>query len=238
MAYAVIAGLQPVAGLWAITGSLLAYAVAGSSRQLSVGPESTTALMTAAAISPLAAGDAQRYAALAAGLALLVGAISLLARLVRLGFLADLFSRPVLVGYMAGVAVIMIVGQLGKVSGLDVEGASTFREVASFATHLSDVDPPTMVLAVAVLTLLIGGSRLFPGAPVLLIVVLLATAAVALLDLQERGSRVVGDVPSGLPLPQLPPLAASDVASLVLPALGVAMVGYTDNVLTARVRRP
>jgi sulfate permease, SulP family len=234
MAYAVIAGLPPVVGLWAITGSLLVYAVVGSSRQLSVGPESTTALMTAAAIAPLAAGDPRRYAALAAGLAILVGAICLVARLARLGFLADLFSRPVLVGYMAGVAVIMTVGQLGKVSGVDVEGASTIGEVASFAGHLDEVDPHTIALAVAVLVFLLAGSRFFPSAPVLLIAVLLATAAVAVLDLQERGIQVVGDVPSGLPFPQVPQLTASDVASLVLPALGLATVGYTDNVLTAR----
>ena len=120
MAYAEIAGLRPVVGLWAITGSLLVYAVVGSSRQLSVGPESTTALMTAAAVAPLAAGDPGRYALLAAGLALLVGAVCLLAWVARLGCLADLFSKPVMVGYMAGVAVILIVGQLGKVGGVDV----------------------------------------------------------------------------------------------------------------------
>jgi high affinity sulfate transporter 1 len=234
MAYAVIAGLQPVVGLWAITGSLLVYAVVGSSRQLSVGPESTTALMTGATIAPLAASDPQRYATLAAGLALLVGAICLVARLARLGFLAELLSRPVLVGYMTGVAVIMMVGQLGKVSGVDVEGGSTFGDVASFLGHLAEADPHTSALAVAVLAFVLVGSRLFPGAPVLLVAVLLATAAVALLGLQERGIRVVGDVPSGLPLPQVPQLTAADLASLLLPALGVAMVGYTDNVLTAR----
>jgi high affinity sulfate transporter 1 len=234
MAYAVIAGLRPVVGLWAITGSLLVYALVGSSRQLSVGPESTTALMTAAAIAPLAAGDPRRYAALAAGLALLVGVICLMARLARLGFLAELFSRPVLVGYMAGVAVIMMVGQLGKVSGVDVKGASTFEAVSSFVAHLSEVEPHTMVLALAVLTFLLAGGRWFPRAPVLLMAVLLATVAVALAGLEARGIRVVGDVPRGLPVPQLPKLASSDVASLVLPALGVAVVGYTDNVLTAR----
>jgi sulfate permease, SulP family len=234
MAYAVIAGLPPVAGLWAITGSLLVYAVVGSSPQLSVGPESTTALMTATAIAPLAAGDPRRYAALAAALAVLVGVNCLVARLARLGFLADLFSRPVLVGYMAGVAVIMMVGQLGKVSGVAPEGASTLGEVVSFVRHLDAVEPHTIALAVAVLVFLLAGSRFFPNAPILLIAVLLATAAVALLNLQERGIQVVGDVPSGLPIPQLPQLSASDVAALVLPALGVATVGYTDNVLTGR----
>src|SRR6266540_4825793 len=113
MAYAAVAGLPAVVGLWAVVASLPVYALLGSSRQLSVGPESTTALMTAAAVGPLAAGDPARYAALAATLALLVGGLCLLASFGRLGFLADLLSRPVLVGYLAGIAMIMIVSQLG-----------------------------------------------------------------------------------------------------------------------------
>ena len=117
MAYATVAGLPPVVGLWAALAPLAVYAVLGSSRQLSVGPESTTALMTATALAPLAAGDPGRYAALAAAAALLVGVICFIAGLVRLGFLAELLSRPVLIGYMAGVAAIMIASQLGKVSG-------------------------------------------------------------------------------------------------------------------------
>ena len=234
MAYAEIAGLRPVVGLWAITGSLLVYAIVGSSRQLSVGPESTTALMTAAAVAPLAAGDPGRYALLAAGLALLVGAVCLLAWVARLGFLADLFSKPVLVGYMAGVAVIMIVGQLGKVSGVDVEGQGVPGEVAWFAAHLSQADLPTLSLGLAVLAFLLVGSRLFPRAPVLLIAVLLAAAAVALLGLQDNGIAVVGAVPDGLPTLRVPQVRADDLTALLLPALGVTMVAYTDNVLTAR----
>ncbi len=104
MAYAGVAGLPPVAGLWAIMAPLAVYAVLGSSRQLSVGPESTTALMTAVAIGPLAAADPSRYAALAAALAIIVGGYCLIGWAARLGFVADLLSRPVLVGYMAGVA--------------------------------------------------------------------------------------------------------------------------------------
>ena len=118
MAYAEVAGLPPVVGLWAIVGPLLVYAVLGSSRQLSVGPESPTALMTAAAVGPLAAGDPARYAGLAAALGLIVGAVCLLGWLGRLGFLADLLSKPVLVGYMAGIAVIMVVSQLGNLTGM------------------------------------------------------------------------------------------------------------------------
>jgi high affinity sulfate transporter 1 len=234
MAYAEIAGLPPVAGLWGITGSLLVYAFLGSSRKLSVGPESTTALMTASAIAPLAGGDPGRYAALAGMLAVLVGVICLLARAGRLGFLAELLSRPVLVGYMAGVAVLMIVGQLAKVTGVRVEGESVFAEIASFAGHLSEADPYTILLAAAVLAFVGIGSRLVPKVPVLLVAVLLATAVVALWGLQQHGIRVVGEIPRGLPRPTVPDVNLADVIALLLPALGVAMVGYTDNVLTAR----
>jgi SulP family sulfate permease len=234
MAYAEIAGLPPVAGLWAITGSLLVYALLGSSRQLSVGPESTTALMTASAIAPLAGGDPLRYAALAGALALIVGTICLLAWAARLGFLADLLSKPVLAGYLTGVALIMIVGQLSKVSGVKVDGDSVPAEIASFIRHIGQTDLHTLFLAVAVLAFLMIGSRLVPNAPVLLIAVLLATAVVGWWDLQEEGIRVVGEIPSGLPRPQVPDVTMADLVTLLLPALGVSMVGYTDNVLTAR----
>ena len=142
MAYAVVAGLPPVTGLWAALPALACYAVLGSSRLVSLGPESTTALMTAVAIGPLAAGNPSRYAALAAMLALLVGLLAVVAWLVRLGFLADLLSRPVLVGYLAGVALIMMAGQLGRLTGVRVAGESFIAQVVSVAgrrTHVTQV---------------------------------------------------------------------------------------------------
>ena len=133
MAYAGVAGLPPVTGLWAALPALACYAVLGSSRLVSLGPESTTALMTAVAIGPLAAGHPARYAALAAMLALLVGLLAVVAWLARLGFIADLLSRPVLVGYLAGVALIMIAGQLGRRTGVRVTGETFIPQVVSFA---------------------------------------------------------------------------------------------------------
>ena len=122
MAYAGLAGLPPVAGLWAALPPLACYAVLGSSRLVSLGPESTTALMTAVTLGPLAAGDPARYAELATVLAMLVGALAVVAWLVRLGFVADLLSRPVVDGYLAGVALIMVSGQLGRLTGVPVTG--------------------------------------------------------------------------------------------------------------------
>ena len=141
MAYAVVAGLPPVAGLWAILPALVIYALLGSSPTLSVGPESTTALMTAVAIGPLAAGHTARYAALAAALAILVGLFALVAWVARLGFVADLLSRPVLIGYLTGVAVIMVAGQLGKITGVPVHGRTFIAEITSFARGVVHAGP-------------------------------------------------------------------------------------------------
>ncbi len=234
MAYAEVAGLPAVVGLWAIVGPLLVYAVLGSSSQLSVGPESTTALMTAAAIGAMGAGDPERYASLAAALAIAVGLLCLLGYVGRLGFLADLLSRPVLVGYMAGIAVLMVVSQLGKLTGLEVEGETPLQETAYVLTHLADLRVPTFALAMGVLTLLLALQHYRPRWPNPLIVMLLAAAAVALWDLGARGIEMVGTVPTGLPTPALPDVDPGTMLELALPALGVAIVGYSDNVLTGR----
>jgi high affinity sulfate transporter 1 len=235
MAYAELAGLPAVVGLWATVGPLLVYAVVGSSRQLSVGPESTTALMTAAAIGPLAAGDPDRYAALAAALCLVVGVFCVLGWAGRLGFLADLLSKPVLIGYIAGIAGIMVGSQLGKVTGIDVDADSFAGQVWYVATHLDEVHGPTVALATAVLVLLFVGSHLLPRSPMPLVSMLVAAAAVAVFDLQSRGIAVVGDIPAGLPTPSLPSVGAGDLEALLLPAVGVSIVAYTDNLMDARI---
>ncbi|GAA2437626.1 SulP family inorganic anion transporter [Actinomadura vinacea] len=232
MAYAGLAGLSPVAGLWAMVPALVAYALLGSSRRLSVGPESTTALMTATVVAPLAGGDPAAYAGLAAGLALVVGLLALGAWCLRLGFASDLLSRPILVGYMAGVAVVMVVGQLEKVSGVPTEGYGFLDEVVSFARGLEDVHAGTLAVSLASLLFLFGVQWRFPRAPGPLLAVLLATVAVAVFGLDRAGIKVVGEVPAGLPRLGVPPLDV--LPDLLLPAVGVLLVGFTDNVLTAR----
>jgi high affinity sulfate transporter 1 len=232
MAYSGLAGLPPVAGLWAALLPLAIYAVLGSSRQLSIGPESTTALMTATIVAPLAAGDPGRYASLAAALAVITGVLCLIAWATRLGFLADLLSRPILVGYMAGIALIMIVSQLEKTTGVPVSGDGFFVELLSFVRGLPQVELETAVFATAVLAFLLLVQWRFPRAPGPLLAVLLASAAAVALRQYGHAVEVVGAVPSGLPVPALPPL--TELASLVLPAVGILIVGYTDTVLTAR----
>ncbi len=235
MAYATLAGLSPIVGLWAALAPLLIYALLGSSRHMSVGPESTTALMVVAVLAPFASGDASRYAALAAVLGVLVGAICFLAGIARLGFLANLLSRPVLVGYMTGVALVMMASQLGKLTGASVVGDEFVDQMRSFARGMGDLHWPTMLLAGAVLALLLALDRWAPRVPGPLIAVLAAAAAVAALSLESKGIVVVGSVPSGLPTPAVPLVSPNELAALVIPAAGIAIVAFSDNILTARI---
>jgi SulP family sulfate permease len=237
LAYAEVAGLPAVSGLWAVGPGLLVYAVLGSSRQLSVGPESTTALMTAAGVGALvtAGGGIAMRQEMAALLAIAVGLICLVGFVTRLGFLSDLLSKPVLVGYMAGIAALMIVSQIGKVTGLHVDGDSFLQEVRYAVTHLGDVHVPTVLLSLGVLVVLFAFQRFAPLWPGPLIAMLGATVVVAVLDLADRfGITVVGPVPEGLPSFSLPDVSDVDVWALLPAALGVAVVAYSDNVLTGR----
>jgi sulfate permease, SulP family len=234
MAYATVAGLPAVTGLWAALPALVIYAVLGSSASLSMGPEATTALMTMIAIRPLATGDPVRYAELAATLAVLVGLMSVAAWLLRLGFVADLLSRPILIGYMAGVALIMIADQLSRVTGVPVAGQAFFAQLGSFARGIGRIQPVTFTLAAAVLAFLLLLRWRRPHAPGPLLAVLLATGAVAAVGLGGHGIGVVGAIPAGLPVPGLRGLCVHDLQELVLPAFTVLIVGFNDDVLTAR----
>jgi len=234
MAYATVAGLPPVTGLWAALPALVIYAILGSSASLSMGPEATTALMTAIALGPLAAGEPVRYAELAALLAVLVGLMSIAAWLLRLGVAADLLSRPILVGYMTGVALIMIADQLRRVTGVPVAGEAFFSQLGSFARGLGRIQPATIIVAAAVLAFLLLLHWRHPQVPGLLLAVLLATGAVAAFGLAGHGISLVGPIPAGLAEPGLPPINAHDVQELALPAFTVLIVGFSDDVLTAR----
>ncbi|MFE6508768.1 SulP family inorganic anion transporter [Nocardioides sp. NPDC057767] len=232
MAYAELAGLPPETGLWACVGAMLVYGLLGTSRLLSVGPESTTALMTAAAIGATP-GAARDPAGFAATLALVVAAICLAGWLARVSVLAELFSRPVLVGYMAGIAALMVVSQLDNLTGVRVEGDNVLTELASFVRNLDQVHLPTLLLGVGAAAAMILGSVLAPRAPVALLGMLAATGLVALLG-EGHGLRLVGEISIRPPAPGLPDLDPSSIVAMLAPALGVAFVGYTDNILTGR----
>lgn len=235
LAYATLAGLSPAAGLWAALPPLLVYAILGSSRQLSVGPESTTALMTAAVLAPIVGGDDPvRYAASAAVLAILVGLLCLGAGMLRLGYLANMLSKPVLVGYMLGVALAMVAGQLGRIAGVEVAGDTVPAQLAAFAEAADGVHWPTACLAGGVLAVVLTIERVAPKLPAPLIGVLVATVVTWAGELTRFGVAVVGAIPVGLPAPAMPWLTVDQIQALIAPAIGISVVAFSDNILTAR----
>jgi SulP family sulfate permease len=233
MAYAELAGLPPETGLWASLGALALYALVGSSPVLSVGPESTTALMTATAIGAVAAAHATP-SAFATTLAIVGAALCLAGWLTRLSVVADLLSRSVLVGYLAGIALTMIVSQLGNLGGFPLPQDDTLHRALYAVRHLGEAHPVTLALGLVTLVAMLLASWRWPHAPVALAGMLGATAVCAVLDLTDHGVGVVGHIPAGLPAPGLPHLDADLLRAALLPALGIAFVGFTDNVLTAR----
>lgn len=232
MAYADLAGLPAVAGLWAAIGALTAYALVGSSSCLSAGPESTTALMTAAALASVGSGG--RVAELGVALALAVAVLCVLGWFGHLSVVAQLFSRPVLIGYMSGIAAIMVASQLGKLIGVSTQENGFLAELRELATVLDEIHLPTLAVGVGTLAVMLAGSARWQRAPMALVGMLGATVVVAAFGLTEHGVTVIGDIPAGLPTPALPDVSRDEVLALLAPALGIAFVGYTDNILEAR----
>jgi sulfate permease, SulP family len=233
LAHAELAGLPPATGLWAVILPFLIYALLGSSPQLSIGSESGISLLTATALASLTNSPSQT-SDLAALLALLVGAICLVGYGLRLGFLANLLSKPILVGYMTGVSLLMMAGQGSNLTGINTQSETVLGSLAEVIQHLGVYHWPTLAIGLVVLGLLFSGQKLAPAFPFPLVAVSLATAAVAIGNLEQAGVAVVGAIPAGLPRFGLPQVSISDIQSLLLPALGIAVVGYSDNVLTAR----
>jgi high affinity sulfate transporter 1 len=234
MAYAELAKLPPSTGFHAALFALVAYAFVGSSRHLGVGPEPGTAILAATGVGIVAGGDPARYALLMAALAGLVGLLCLVAAASRLGFLAELLSKPVLVGYISGVGLTLISSQLGKATGVKITADAFFPRVGQLLSQLGEVRPATLATSLATLAILLVLKRVAPRLPGALIGVSVATLAAVLLDLPSHGVRAIGDVKATLPSPSLPSVSFADLKALVPTAIGIALVGYTDNVLTAR----
>lgn len=234
MAYARLAELRPVHGLWAAVPALLVYGFLGSSSRLSVGPDSAVALMVATSVAGLTSAPELR-AEVAAALALAVGAVALVAWLVRLGFVAQLLSRPVLVGFLAGVAVTMVVSQLPGLTGIDdaAEHRDTVHRLGALLGDLDDLRPVPLAFGAGIVALLAVLAR-FRRVPGPLVAVLLATAVAAVFDLRRHGVTTVGDIPGGLPPLGFPDIPASLWPGVFLAALGITVVVYSGNVLTAR----
>jgi high affinity sulfate transporter 1 len=234
MAYASLAGMPPETGLFAALAPLLAYAVLGTCRELTVGPSSAVAAYSAAAVAPLALGDGGRFIALSALLALLVGGILLAAGLARAGFIADFFARPVLTGFVAGLALVIAVGQLAKLLGVDGGGTSFFGKLEAVLRQLGDVSLPTLAIGVAALALILILRAAVPRVPAMLIAVALGIAVVAAFDLQDHGVAIVGVIPDGLPSLAIPAFGLGDVTDLLPDAAALALICFAESVAGAR----
>ena len=237
MAYAELAGLPAITGLYTSILCLLGYAVFGPSRILVLGPDSSLGPMIAATIAPLivAGGDPDRAVALASVLALMTGAIMVLAAVAKLGFIADLLSKPTMIGYMNGLALTILIGQLPKLLGFSVDAQGPIDELVETVKGIAngDVVPAAAVLGIAGVALILLLNRWLPAVPSVLVMVVLAIAAAAVFDLADRGVDLVGTLPKGFPPLTIPDVKASDLGVLFAGALGISLVSLADTISTA-----
>ena len=237
MAYAELAGLPAITGLYTSILCLLGYAVFGPSRILVLGPDSSLGPMIAATIAPLvvAGGDPDRAVALASVLALMTGAIMVLAAVAKLGFIADLLSKPTMIGYMNGLALTILIGQLPKLLGFSVDAQGPIAELVETVKGIAngDVVPAAAVLGIAGVALILLLNRWLPAVPSVLVMVVLAIAAAAVFDLADRGVDLVGTLPKGFPPLTIPDVKASDLGVLFAGALGISLVSLADTISTA-----
>ncbi|MFC4605991.1 SulP family inorganic anion transporter [Rhodococcus kronopolitis] len=235
LAYATIAGVPPVVGLYAAIPSLILYAAVGSSRHLVVGPMSATAALSAAIIAPIAGADGGKYIALSAVLAIATGIVGLLAGLLRLGFIASFISEPVLKGFIVGLALTIIIGQVPKLFGVEKSDGNFFEQAWGVLSHLGDTDWRTLVVGLLSLAVVLGLKRWLPLIPGSLLAVLLGIAAVAVFGLDGKGVEIVGHIDSGLPSIGLPGgVGFDDYVDLLGPAVGVLLIGFAEGLGAAK----
>ncbi len=237
MAYAQLAGLPPITGLYTSVMCLIAYALTGPSRVLVLGPDSSLGPMIAATLLPLlaAGGDPGRAVILAAMLSILVGLLMIAAGAAKLGFIADLLSKPTQIGYMNGLALTILVGQVRKLLGFSVEADGLIGEVLATLDKILDgaTNPATLAVGAASLAIVLLMQRVLPRIPAVLVAVVAATAASSLLDLPAYGVKVVGSLPQGFPPFSLPLISVEDLSLLVAGALGITLVALADTISTA-----
>ena len=234
VAYAELAGFSPVIGLYSSILPLLAYALFGTSRQLIIGPDAATCALVAAAVAPLAAGDANAYQSLSVTLAFLAGLFCVAGSFLRLGGLADFLSRPILIGILNGIALSIFLGQLGKLFGFAIESGRIVPRLLEFLSKLELTHGPTLAVGLGTFAVLAVAPRLLPRLPASLVAMVIAGIAVAAFGLEARGVKTIGLVPAGLPPVRVPSFDPEQLASLVANAAGVALIAFSSMVITAR----
>ena len=234
IAYSQLAGVPPVYGLYASLLPLVAYALLGSSRQLIVAPDAATCAIVAAVVAPLAGQDPARYLSLTAALAMITGAFCIAAGFARLGFITNLLARPILIGYLNGIAIGIITGQLGTLFGFRLAPAGFFRSLWQFVSRLGETHGPTLAVGLATLALLLMLGRLAPKVPGPLVAVALGAAGSAVFGWAKSGVRLLGMIPPGLPALTIPQINGPDWQPLAVGAAGLALISYNSAMVTAR----
>ncbi|UGT57320.1 SulP family inorganic anion transporter [Nocardia asteroides] len=235
LAYASIAGVPPVVGLYAAVPSLVLYALAGSSRHLIVAPMSATAALSAAIVAPLAGADSGRYLALSTALAIATGLVGLLAGLIRLGFIAAFISEPVLKGFIVGLALTIVIGQVPKLLGVDKHPGNFFEQAWGVLGELGETQWRTLLIGLASLAVVLGVRRWLPLVPGSLLAVLLGILAVWIFGLDDKGVAIVGHIDAGLPALGPPSgVGFHDYLDLLGPACGVLLIGFAEGLGAAK----
>jgi sulfate permease, SulP family len=231
MAYAALAGMPPITGLYAGLVALVVYALLGSSSHLSYGPVAIIGLLTATGVGPLADGDPVRFAALAGTLALMVGAIHVLLGLLRFGAVVELIAHPVIVGFTGAAGIVIALTQAKDLLGIDVERSERAVEaIGAVVAMIGDTHPATFAVGAATVALLLAGRRFAPRFPTALLAVVLGVGATLLLGLDAAGVRSVGEIPAGLPRPTLPGLVSADLVALLPTAIVVALLSFAESI--------
>ncbi len=234
LGYAVVAGVPVQVGLYTLPPALLAYALFGASRLLFVGPISTVSVLSGSIVRALSGGDPQLAVTLTSVLAITAGVFLVAMGVLRLGWVAQFLSEPIIAGFVAGLVVLIVVGEIPALAGLPAPAGSLIERVVALLNGLDDVHPLTLAIGLCSLVLLFGGSRLAPKVPWSLITLVAGILVSAQLDLSERGVRVVGDVPNGLPVPSIPLVDISLWSGIVTGGLALGAVGIAEGLAAAR----
>jgi high affinity sulfate transporter 1 len=234
VAYAQLAGFNAAVGLYSSILPLVAYALFGTSRQLIVGPDAATCTLVAAAIAPYAAAGTPEYLATSVTLAFIAGVLCIGASFLRLGALADFLSRPILAGFMNGISLYIVLGQMGKLLGFKVASSGIARPLIEVATRLGETHLPTLAVGAGAFVVLVVSPRLMPRMPAALVALALTAIVTKLFGLADLGVRTVGPVPAGLPAPVLPRVPLDTLEQILVDAAGVALITFCSAMLTAR----
>ena len=235
LGYAGIAGVPVQVGLYAIPLALVAYAIFGSSPHLVVGPVSTVAVLSGSLVADLSGGDPGSAVAFTSALAIGAGLGLLIGGLARIGWAAEFLSRPIVTGFVFGLSILIILGEIPSLLGMPVESGDVLTRAWSIATHLVDLDPATAAIGLAALAVLFIGARFAPRVPWALIVLIVGIGASSWLDLAAQGVVTVGDVPSGLPPIGLPDISVTDIPPVLVGSLALALVGLAEGLSAARL---